>query len=183
MQTVTYAWNCLRLGLNLLAVTRFLPASDEDGCNVQHTFRKVLISKTLAASASRANLLAVTKFWPGAFRLKMGWDGAFEHAFSGGLGCRRYLRLGCVHSSSRCLPLAYAQTTPLAEERADAAERVRQLLSLDWKTLTDMRIGAVKAALQLRPDQEKYWPPVEQAVRDRAAARRQRLEKLGGAAQ
>ena len=74
--------------------------------------------------------------------------------------------------------LAYAQTTPLAEERADAAERVRQLLSLDWKTLTDMRIGAVKAALQLRPDQENYWPPIEQAVRDRAAARHQRLENL-----
>ena len=74
--------------------------------------------------------------------------------------------------------LTHAQTTPLAEKRADAAERVKQLLSVDWKALSDARIAALKAALQLKPDQEKYWPPVEQAIRDRAAARHERLEKL-----
>lgn len=81
--------------------------------------------------------------------------------------------------------LASAQTsaqTPLAEARTEAraaaAERVEELQSVDWKALTDRRIEVVKAALQLKPDQEKYWPAVEKAIRDRAAARQQRLEKL-----
>jgi hypothetical protein len=75
--------------------------------------------------------------------------------------------------------LAYAQTTtPFAENRAAAAERVKQLLSIDWKALTDARIGVVKAALQLKPEQEKYWPAVEEALRERAAARHERLENL-----
>jgi hypothetical protein len=28
----------------------------------------------------------------------------------------------------------------------------------DWNALTDARIAVVKAALQLKPDQAKYWP-------------------------
>ena len=70
--------------------------------------------------------------------------------------------------------LAYAQTpfagdraAAAADARAAAAERIKQLLSVDWKALTDLRVGIVKAALQLKPDQEKYWPPLEQAIRDR----------------
>jgi len=77
--------------------------------------------------------------------------------------------------------LASAQT-PLAEARTEAraaaAERVQELLSIDWKALTDRRIEVVKAALQLKPDQEKHWPAIEKAIRDRAAARHQRLENL-----
>ena len=34
----------------------------------------------------------------------------------------------------------------------------------DFKILTDARIGIVKAALQLTPEQEKLWPPVEEAI-------------------
>ena len=81
--------------------------------------------------------------------------------------------------------LAYAQTpfagdraAAAADARAAAAERVKQLLSVDWKALADLRVGIVKAALQLKPDQEKYWPALEQAIRDRAAVRHQRLENL-----
>jgi hypothetical protein len=72
---------------------------------------------------------------------------------------------------------ASAQPT-LADERAAAAERVKKLLSVDWKALTNFRIAGVKAALQLTPNQEKYWPAVEEAIRERAAARHQRLENL-----
>ena len=32
--------------------------------------------------------------------------------------------------------------------------------------------------MQLKPDQEKYWPDVEQAIRDRTAVSHQRLENL-----
>jgi hypothetical protein len=41
-----------------------------------------------------------------------------------------------------------------------------------------MRIDLTKAALQLTPDQEKYWPAVESAIRARAEDRRARLAKI-----
>jgi hypothetical protein len=41
--------------------------------------------------------------------------------------------------------------------------------------LTDARIGIVKAALQLTPEQAKYWPAVEEAIRNRAMGRQVRL--------
>jgi LTXXQ motif family protein len=64
-------------------------------------------------------------------------------------------------------PLAYAQTPS-----AGASER---LSAADWGTLTDARINLVKAALQLTPDQEKYWPAVEDAIRVRAKDRQTRI--------
>ncbi|OKO73963.1 hypothetical protein AC628_23365 [Bradyrhizobium sp. NAS96.2] len=48
----------------------------------------------------------------------------------------------------------------------------------DLKSLTDMRVGVVKAALQLTPDQEKYWPAIEDAIRTRAKNRQARLERI-----
>jgi LTXXQ motif family protein len=66
-------------------------------------------------------------------------------------------------------PLANAQTSQTSSatpERLNAADR---------NTLTDMRIDLVKAALQLTPDQEKYWPPIEDAIRASAKDREARL--------
>ena len=48
----------------------------------------------------------------------------------------------------------------------------------DQKTLTDLRIDLVKAALQLTPEQEKLWPPVESAIRARAEDRKARIAKI-----
>jgi hypothetical protein len=48
----------------------------------------------------------------------------------------------------------------------------------DWNAITDARIGIVKAALQLTPEQAQYWPAVEQAVRARADARQKRLQAV-----
>ena len=42
-------------------------------------------------------------------------------------------------------------------------------------TLTDMQMNLVKAALQLTPDQEKYWPPIEDAIRTEAQDREARI--------
>ena len=61
-------------------------------------------------------------------------------------------------------PLAYAQ---------DASSQIPS--QTDFKVLTDARIGIVKAALQLTPEQEKLWPPVEEAIRARADTRYQRI--------
>jgi uncharacterized protein YdeI (YjbR/CyaY-like superfamily) len=48
----------------------------------------------------------------------------------------------------------------------------------DLKALTDARVAIVKAALQLTPDQEKYWPAVEEAIRARAKNRQARFERV-----
>jgi hypothetical protein len=44
----------------------------------------------------------------------------------------------------------------------------------DIKTFTDARIAALRAGLQLTPDQEKNWPPFEQALRDLVKLHQQR---------
>jgi hypothetical protein len=64
-------------------------------------------------------------------------------------------------------PLAYAQSS---------SDEVRERLSAaDLSNLTDARVNIVKTALQLTPDQEKYWPPIEDAIRARAKDREVRL--------
>ena len=69
--------------------------------------------------------------------------------------------------------IANAQTSqtssPANPERLNAADR---------NTLTDMRIDLVKAALQLTPEQEKYWPAVESAIRQGTDDRKARLAKV-----
>jgi LTXXQ motif family protein len=45
----------------------------------------------------------------------------------------------------------------------------------DWDSFTNTRINVVKAALQLTPDQEKYWPAIEKAMRARAEHRQTRI--------
>ena len=53
-----------------------------------------------------------------------------------------------------------------------------RLNATDQNTLTDMRVDLVKAALQLTPEQEKLWPPVESAIRANAEDRRARVAKI-----
>lgn len=45
----------------------------------------------------------------------------------------------------------------------------------DMKAFSDARIAALHAGLELNTDQEKNWPPVEQALRDLAKLRADRL--------
>jgi hypothetical protein len=71
--------------------------------------------------------------------------------------------------------LAYAQ-----EAAAPAQPGQERYTAADWNALTDARIAVVKAALQLKPDQTKYWPAVEEAIRNRATMRQQRSVALKG---
>ena len=73
-------------------------------------------------------------------------------------------------------PIANAQTS---QASSATPERLELLNAADRNTLTDMRVDLVKAALQLTPDQEKYWPAVESAIRARAEDRKARLAKIG----
>jgi hypothetical protein len=73
-------------------------------------------------------------------------------------------------------PIAHAQTSSTSTPPAAAAPE--QLNTTDRNTITDMRVDLVKAALQLTPDQEKLWPPVESAIRARAEDRKARIAKI-----
>jgi hypothetical protein len=90
--------------------------------------------------------------------------------------------LKLVISGTTALFLA---TSGIASAQTSTAPPV-QLSAADSQTLTDMRVDLVKAALQLTPDQEKFWPAIETAIRARADNRKARLanasETVGKAA-
>jgi len=52
----------------------------------------------------------------------------------------------------------------------------RHLSAADVSAFADARIAALKAGLELTPDQVKNWPPFEQAVRDLVQLRIQRIQ-------
>ncbi len=70
-------------------------------------------------------------------------------------------------------PIANAQN--LQTSSTGTADRLN---AADLSNLTDLRIDLTKAALQLTPEQEKLWPPVESAIRSRAEDRRARIAKI-----
>src|SRR5258708_34926440 len=53
-----------------------------------------------------------------------------------------------------------------------------RLTPTELNILTDARIGMTKAALQLTPEQQKFWPPIEEAIRARAQTRIHRIAQL-----
>src|ERR1700753_750049 len=69
-------------------------------------------------------------------------------------------------------PLAYAAET------SSSTVGMTHPSAADLNSLTDARVAMIKAALQLTPDQEKYWPAVEEAIRARAKNRQGRGERL-----
>ena len=67
-------------------------------------------------------------------------------------------------------PMVYAQ------QRGDVGHHHRgQMSAQDVSAYTDARIAALKAGLQLTPEQEKNWPVLEKALRDGAKARSERF--------
>jgi len=69
-------------------------------------------------------------------------------------------------------PLAYAAET------SSSTVGMTHPSAADFKSLTDARVAMIKAALQLTPDQEKYWPAVEDAIRAQAKNRQARWERV-----
>ena len=65
-----------------------------------------------------------------------------------------------------------------AQSASPAAAGSDRLSSADLSAILDARIAATKFALQLTPEQMKLWPPVEEAIRARAAARHLRIARL-----
>jgi hypothetical protein len=74
-------------------------------------------------------------------------------------------------------PIAYAQGHSADKQDFSNAKQGR-LSAAEPDSFTDLRLEVLKAALQLTPDQEKYWPAIEDAIRTRAKHRVARLENL-----
>lgn len=78
------------------------------------------------------------------------------------------------------VPLAHAQQATSGPGGTPDGGRLSQA---EFKMLTDVRIGVLKAALQLTPEQQQYWPAVEEAIRARGETRYRRLaaaeERMG----
>jgi hypothetical protein len=80
---------------------------------------------------------------------------------------------------------AQAQTAPApadgGQPRAAAPAdrepgRRPPLTAADREAFTDARIAGIQAGLKLSADQQRLWPPLEQAIRAQAAARAARIE-------
>ena len=69
----------------------------------------------------------------------------------------------------------FVTASSFAYAQAPSAGAGERLSAADVGTLTDARVNIVKTALQLTPDQEKYWPAIEDAVRARAKDRQARI--------
>jgi hypothetical protein len=69
----------------------------------------------------------------------------------------------------------FVTASAIAHAQAPSAGAGR---AVDVGTLTDGRVNVIKAALQLTPDQEKYWPAIEGAIRTRAKNRQARIASV-----
>jgi zinc resistance-associated protein len=74
--------------------------------------------------------------------------------------------------------LVYAQQTPPNQPGSNTAQQRPRLTPEDRAAFTDARIAGLKAGLRLTPAQERNWPAVEAALRERAKQRDERFEKF-----
>jgi hypothetical protein len=86
--------------------------------------------------------------------------------------------LKTVVAGTTVLFLIASSTANAQSSQTSSTASPERLNAADRNSLTDMRIDLVKAALQLTPEQEKLWPPVESAIRARAEDRKARVAKI-----
>jgi hypothetical protein len=63
-----------------------------------------------------------------------------------------------------------------AQQSGDDGHHHWRPSAADFAAFTDARVAALKAGLKLTPDQEKSWPAFEQAFRDLAKMRADRMQ-------
>lgn len=80
-----------------------------------------------------------------------------------------------------CAGTAQARNTEKSanqtEEQDDAFARPARMSSEDMAAFSQARVAALKAGLQLKPEQEKNWPALETALSDAAKARIANMEE------
>ncbi|SFU60547.1 zinc resistance-associated protein [Methylobacterium sp. 174MFSha1.1] len=69
---------------------------------------------------------------------------------------------------------------PMQIAHAGDRQGPHRLSAEDVQAFTDARVAALHAGLKLTPDQEKLWPPVEDAMRNLAKVRRDQREARRG---
>lgn len=72
----------------------------------------------------------------------------------------------------------FVAASPLAHAQGQSTDKQGRLSAAEPDSITNLRVEVVKAALQLTPSQEKYWPAIEDAIRTRAKHRTARLVNL-----
>ena len=80
-----------------------------------------------------------------------------------------------IATAAAIAALVAASAATLALAQSPSHQAIERSGASNWESLTEARINIVKAALQLTPDQEKYWPPIEDAIRARAKDRQTRV--------
>lgn len=77
------------------------------------------------------------------------------------------------------LATLFVAVTPAAHaQQSVAVVAVERPSQADLDALTDARVNIIKSTLQLTPDQEKHWPAIESAIRQRAKDRQERIEGI-----
>jgi LTXXQ motif family protein len=84
--------------------------------------------------------------------------------------------LRMISAGMTALVVVVAGSSPGYAQSPSAGPASQRVIAADLNQLTDARVAVVKAALQLTPEQEKYWPAIEDAIRSRAKNRLTRLE-------
>jgi LTXXQ motif family protein len=102
---------------------------------------------------------------------------------SGGTPMRKIVFSGFTALIVTAASAAYAQTSstqaPTGQAPSGQTPAAADLPSAEGvKALTDLRVEVVKAALQLRPEQNQMWSAVESAIRERSAARHARIVRI-----
>jgi hypothetical protein len=69
----------------------------------------------------------------------------------------------------------FIAASPMAYAQAPSGGAPERLSAADMEALMNARITIVKSTLQLTPDQEQYWTAIENAMRQRANNRQDRL--------
>ena len=87
------------------------------------------------------------------------------------------LASGAALAASVTLAHAQAPTPPAAPEPSRENRARPEFNRAEMEALVDARVAAMQAGLKLTPDQQRYWPAVEQAVRDIAASRIAGMER------
>jgi hypothetical protein len=85
------------------------------------------------------------------------------------------IRLGVLALVTAITIVSLPATTQTFAQQSSTQRQNQTNQTTNWNELTNLRIEVIKAALQLTPEQQKYWPAVEQAIRARAETRQQRI--------
>ena len=90
------------------------------------------------------------------------------------------MKISLSRVASACFLATIVMCIPRAESKAQTVGvgSKSTISEADFRELTERRIDVVRTALQLSAEQEKYWGPIDEAIRLRAKGRQARLADI-----